>query len=231
MKKKLIVFTGAGVSADSGVSTFRDSDGLWEKHRIEDVCTHEAWLKNPKLVQDFYNARRKQLSEVQPNDAHKWIAEAEKYFDVTVITQNVDNLHERAGNKKVIHLHGELTKSRSSIDDDLIYDVEGWEIKMGDKCEKGSQLRPHIVFFGENVPNYDLALQLVQSADILLIVGTSLQVYPAAGLIYYTPNSSQIWVIDPKVDKINVANEVHYEIARAKDGVPKIIKQLINNLD
>lgn len=229
-RKHLVVFSGAGVSADSGVSTFRDGDGLWENHRIEDVCTADAWHKNPQLVLEFYNARRKQLYEVEPNNAHKWIVEAEKYFDVTVITQNVDNLHERAGSKKVVHLHGELVKCRSSIDSNLIYDVDGWEMKMGEKCENGSQLRPFIVFFGEDVPMYDKALDIVTSADILLIVGTSLQVYPAAGLINYTPPKSPIYLVDPKCSSISAPNQIYYEQAKAKDGVEKIIKQLIKEL-
>lgn len=226
-KKKLIVFSGAGVSADSGISTFRDGDGLWEQHRIEDVCTSEAWVKNPHLVLEFYNARRKQLLEVEPNSAHNWITEAEKHFDVTVITQNVDDLHERAGSTNVVHLHGELTKSRSSIDENSIYNVDGWEMKMGETCSKGSQLRPFIVFFGESVSMYEKALTIVKSADILLIVGTSLQVYPAAGLINYAPKECPIYVIDPKIDNVDIENPIFYEKSKAKDGVPKVIKNLI----
>lgn len=229
-RKHLVVFSGAGVSADSGVSTFRDGDGLWEKHRVEDICTADAWRRNQQLVLEFYNARRKQLFEVEPNNAHKWIVEAEKYFDVTVITQNVDNLHERAGSKKVVHLHGELVKCRSSVNPNLIYNVDGWEMKLGEKCEEGSQLRPFIVFFGEDVPMYDKALEIVTSADILLIVGTSLQVYPAAGLIHYAPSKSPIYVVDPKCSNISTPNPIFYEQSKAKDGVEKIIQQLINEL-
>ena len=229
-KKHLVVFSGAGVSADSGVSTFRDSDGLWENHRLEDVCTSEAWVRNPQLVLEFYNARRKQLLEVQTNPAHEWIKKAEEHFRVTVITQNVDNLHERAGSTKVVHLHGELTKCRSSQDENLIYDVDGWEMKMGDICELGSQKRPYIVFFGEGVPMYDKALEIVQDADILLIVGTSLQVYPAAGLIHYAPKSCPIYVVDPKIENISSNNTIFYEKAKAKDGVKKVIQQLISEI-
>lgn len=229
-KKHLVIFSGAGVSADSGVSTFRDSDGLWENHRLEDVCTADAWVRNPKLVLEFYNARRKQLFEVEPNNAHDWIAKAEEYFNVTVITQNVDNLHERAGSKNVIHLHGELVKCRSSVDVGLIYDVDGWEMKMEEVCEKGSQLRPHIVFFGENVPMYDKALEIIASAEIVLIVGTSLQVYPAAGLIHYTPQNTPIYIVDPKIDNISTKNPIFYERAKAKDGVEKVIRKLIKSI-
>lgn len=229
-KKHLVVFSGAGVSADSGISTFRDSDGLWENNKLEDVCTSDAWLRNPKLVLDFYNARREQLFEVMPNSAHEWIAKAEDYFNVTVITQNIDNLHERAGSKNIIHLHGELIKSRSSVDTELIYDVNGLNIKLGEKCEKGSQLRPHIVFFGENVPMYEKALEVISSAEIVLIVGTSLQVYPAAGLIHYVPQFVPIYVVDPNIDDISTENSIFYEKSRAKDGVKKIIKQLIKSI-
>ena len=229
-KKHLVVFSGAGVSADSGVSTFRDSDGLWENHKIEDVCTADALIKNPSLVLEFYNARRKQLFEVQPNSAHEWIKNAEECFEVTVITQNVDNLHERAGSSRVVHLHGELTKCRSSRKENLIYDVDGWEMKMGDLCEFGSQKRPYIVFFGEDVPMYEQALEIVQEADILIIVGTSLQVYPAAGLIHYAPSDCPIYVVDPKVENISTSNLVFYEKSKAKDGVEKVIRKLMSEI-
>ncbi|NLF43459.1 MAG: NAD-dependent deacylase, partial [Bacteroidales bacterium] len=178
--KKVVVLSGAGISAESGIKTFRDSDGLWENHNVNDVATPQAWKRNPELVQQFYNERRKQLSEVKPNDAHYALVKLEEKYDVQVITQNVDDLHERAGSSKVLHLHGELKKARSTKDENLIYDIKGWELKMGDLCEKGSQLRPHIVWFGEAVPMIDTAALLSSKADIFIVVGTSLNVYPAA---------------------------------------------------
>ena len=170
---KLVVLTGAGMSAESGINTFRDSDGLWENYRIEDVCTPEALARNPELVNDFYNQRRKQLYEVSPNSGHELLAELEPYFDIQIITQNIDDLHERAGSKQVLHLHGELKKVRSSKNPDLIYDLDGWELKSGTTCDDGSTLRPHIVFFGEAVPNIELATEMVRQADILVIIGIS----------------------------------------------------------
>jgi len=195
--KKLVVLTGAGISAESGISTFRDSGGLWDKYRIEDVATPEAWEKNPELVLDFYNQRRKQLLSCQPNEAHYLLVKLEKYFDVHIITQNIDDLHERAGSKNVLHLHGELRKAQSTIDPNLIYDIEGWELKLGDKCEKGSQLRPYVVWFGEPVPKIVEAEKITETADIFVIIGTSLKVYPAAGLLQFVPYNSPIFVIDP----------------------------------
>ena len=206
MKKKLVVLTGAGVSAESGIMTFRDSDGLWENHKVEDVAAIEGWYKNPELVLDFYNARRSQLATVRPNAAHFAIAELENDFDVTVITQNVDNLHERAGSTRVIHLHGELTKVRpentynemDGFSEASVFDIGTDSINIGDLAPNGAQLRPHIVWFGEAVPKIGQALDYVESADIMLIVGTSLQVYPAAGLYAFTKSSTPIYVIDPK---------------------------------
>ena len=203
MKKKLVVLTGAGVSAESGITTFRDSNGLWENYRVEDVATIDGWLKNPAQVLDFYNARRAQLATVKPNAAHFAIAELEKDFDVTVITQNVDNLHERAGSTRIIHLHGELTKVRpentcNEIDgfsESEVFDIGTDSIHLGDFAPNGSQLRPHIVWFGEAVPKIDMALDYVESADVMLIVGTSLQVYPAAGLYAYAKSSTPIYII------------------------------------
>ncbi len=226
-KKKLVVFSGAGVSAESGVATFRDSNGLWENHSLEEVCTADAWRKNPALVLEFYNARRKQLLEVEPNQAHSWIVKAEEYFDVVVVTQNVDNLHERAGSSNVVHLHGELVKCRSSVDRTFIKEVDGWEMKIGELCPRGSQLRPHIVFFGEDVPMYDMALNIVSQADILLVVGTSLQVYPAAGLLHYAPSSCPIYVVDPSVEKPHLKNELHMYQCSATEGVRLVIEKLI----
>ena len=206
MKKNLVVLTGAGVSAESGVSTFRDSDGLWEKHKVEDVASIEGWYRNPQLVLDFYNARRAQLFQVRPNSAHLAIAELEKEYKVTVVTQNVDNLHERAGSTKIIHLHGELTKvrpenccnDRDGYSEDTVFDIGADEINLGDMAPNGAQLRPHIVWFGEAVPKIEAAIEAVEAADILLIVGTSLQVYPAAGLYRYAKMGTPIYIIDPK---------------------------------
>lgn len=199
MKKKLVVLSGAGISAESGISTFRDSNGLWENHRIEDVASPEGFARNPKLVLDFYNLRRRQLKDVKPNLAHKILAELEQYFDVHIITQNVDDLHERAGSTKVIHLHGELKKVRSVKDETPIYDWEE-DCNLGDCDEKGNQLRPHIVWFGEMVPEMDRAVEIASGADIFIVIGTSMQVYPAAGLIHYVPKDCEIYIIDPNLE-------------------------------
>lgn len=206
MKKKLVVLTGAGVSAESGISTFRDSDGLWEQHKVEDVASIEGWYRNPALVLDFYNARRVQLPTVRPNSAHLDIAGLEADYEVTVVTQNVDNLHERAGSTKVIHLHGELTKvrpenccnDRDGYSEQTVFDIGSDPIHIGDLAPNGAQLRPHIVWFGEAVPKIEAAIDVVEAADILLIVGTSLQVYPAAGLYAYAKADTPIYIIDPK---------------------------------
>ena len=202
-RKKIVALTGAGISAESGISTFRDSGGLWEQYDVMEVASIEGWRKNPQLVQRFYNDRRKQLQEVEPNAAHRILAELEKDFDVTVVTQNVDNLHERAGSSKIIHLHGELTQARSSINPNLIVDVGYRPIEWGEKAPDGSQLRPHIVWFGEPVPMIETAVEKVAVADILLIIGTSLNVYPAAGLVGYADRKASIYLIDP--------NEVNYQ--------------------
>lgn len=206
MKKKIVVLTGAGVSAESGVSTFRDSDGLWEQHKVEDVASIEGWYRNPALVLEFYNARRAQLATVKPNAAHRAIAELENEYDVTVVTQNVDNLHERAGSTRIIHLHGELTKvrpenccnDRDGFSEETVFDIGQDSISLGDLAPNGAQLRPHIVWFGEAVPKIESAIDAVEAADILLIVGTSLQVYPAAGLYAYAKAGIPIYIIDPK---------------------------------
>ncbi len=195
--KRIVVLSGAGVSAESGLQTFRDSGGLWENHSIYDVATPEAWARDPETVQRFYNERRKQLLDVKPNAAHLALAELEDKFDVQIITQNVDDLHERAGSKNVLHLHGELRKSRSSVDANLCYDINGWEIRMGEKCEKGSQLRPHVVWFGEPVPMIERAAHYVSRADLVIVVGTSMEVYPAAGLVHSAGEGVPIIVIDP----------------------------------
>ena len=204
--KKIVVLTGAGVSAESGVSTFRDSDGLWENHKVEDVASIEGWYRNPSLVLDFYNARRAQLATVKPNAAHLAIAALEDEYKVTVVTQNVDNLHERAGSTKVVHLHGELTKvrpenccnDRDGYSEETVFDIGTDAIALGDLAPNGAQLRPHIVWFGEAVPKIEQAIDTVEAADILLIVGTSLQVYPAAGLYRYAGMDTPIYIIDPK---------------------------------
>lgn len=195
--KKIVVLTGAGVSKESGIETFRDSkESLWNNYKIEDVATIDAWRKNRELVLDFYNQRRSQLKEVEPNEAHFSISRLQENFDVEVVTQNVDNLHERAGSNKVLHLHGELTKVRSSLDETLVYDWHE-DCNIGDKCEKGSQLRPHIVWFGEMVPKLSEAAELVFNADIVIIVGTSFTVYPAASLMEYAKSDTQIYIVDP----------------------------------
>lgn len=214
--KKLVVLTGAGMSAESGIRTFREMGGLWEEYDVTEVATPEAWESNPELVQRFYNERRKQLLECEPNRGHTGLAELEKYFDVHIITQNVDDLHERGGSSKVLHLHGELKKAQSSADPNLVYEIEGWELKMGDVCEKGSQLRPHVVWFGEPVPAMIEAAQITSEADIFVVVGSSLNVYPAAGLMGYAPQHASLWLIDP-ADVIPPVSR-HVEIIKEKAG-------------
>ncbi len=196
--KNLIALTGAGVSAESGIPTFRDSNGLWEGHDVQQVATPEGWQANPALVLEFYNQRRKKALEVKPNRGHEILAALEKHYDVTIITQNVDNLHERAGSSRVIHLHGSLFESRSTMDESLVYPIDGWELNLGDCCEKGSQLRPNIVWFGEMVPMMEVAASYARQADIFLVVGTSMVVYPAAGLIHDVPFDAPKYIIDPK---------------------------------
>ncbi len=195
--KKIVVLTGAGISAESGIKTFRDADGLWEGHDIMEVASPEGFAKNPELVLDFYNKRRRQLADVLPNTAHYDLVKLEKIYEVHIVTQNVDDLHERAGSKNVIHLHGELLKSRNTFDTDKIYDCNE-DIKIGDTCKMGFQLRPHIVWFGEAVPMLEKAIEIVSDCDILVIIGTSMQVYPAASLIDYIPIETPIYFIDPK---------------------------------
>lgn len=214
------------MSADSGVSTFRDADGLWEQHRIEDVCTPEAWARNPQLVLDFYNARRAQLDTVEPNAGHRAVAELEQWFEqVVVVTQNVDDLHERAGSRHIIHLHGELRKARSERNPNLIVSAAG-PTHLGDKAPDGAQLRPHIVFFGEAVPEYERALAEVRDADLFLVIGTSLAVYPAAGLIYQLRADVPVWLIDPKPARVTIPNPLTVVAQGAAQGVPPLVKQL-----
>lgn len=224
--QKLVVLTGAGVSAESGIRTFRDSNGLWENHDIMEVASPEGWRKNRSLVQDFYNQRRRQARECQPNDAHLILARLENHFDVQIITQNVDDLHERAGSTQVLHLHGELTKAQSSLDPSLVYPLEHWEIKEGDKCEKGSQLRPFIVWFGEAVPMMVPAMKIARTADIFLVLGTSMQVYPAASLIDYVPRQAKKFLIDPQVPDFRLGTEVTVIQEKATAGM-KILEEIL----
>jgi NAD-dependent deacetylase len=226
--KTLVIFTGAGMSAESGVSTFRDAGGLWEQHRIEDVASPEAFRRNPELVLRFYNERRKQLLTVQPNRGHIGLKELEEHFNVQIITQNVDNLHERAGSSNVLHLHGELMKVRSTGPGAEVYDIhpEKIELNIGDKCPKGYQLRPHIVWFGEAVPEIENAIRIVEKADILAIIGTSMKVYPAAGLINYAPSGIPIYLIDP--NEVNVyAQNVTVIRKGASEGVEELKKLIL----
>ena len=225
MKKKLVVLSGAGISAESGVKTFRDSNGLWENHRIEDVASFEGFQKNPQMVLDFYNARRKQLREVEPNNAHLILAEFEAFFDVEIITQNVDDLHERAGSTKITHLHGELLKVRP-IDSET--EILQWkeDLNVGDCNAKGIQLRPHIVWFGEMVPEMEKAIKLTAEAGIFLIIGTSMQVYPAAGLINYVPPSCEVFVIDPNLENMYAKYENFFKTS-ATEGIKKLRELLL----
>lgn len=229
-KKKLVVFTGAGISAESGIKTFRDAGGLWEEFRIEDVATFEAWQNNQRLVLDFYNQRRKQVMEASPNAAHLFVAELQKKFDVQVVTQNVDDLHERAGSKKVLHLHGEIMKARSTVDPSLIYQLDHWELKTGDKCEKGSQLRPHIVWFGEMVPEMEKANALAEKADLFVVIGTSLNVYPAAGVLNFVPPFVPTWLLDPGEFRLDYVKEFRHIRQTAVLGVEELRRQLMKHL-
>ena len=224
--KKLVALTGAGISAESGIPTFRDSGGLWEGYRVEDVATPEGWRKNPVMVLEFYNQRRKKALEVKPNRGHEILAELEKDFDVTIVTQNVDNLHERAGSSRVIHLHGSLFESRSTLDENLIYPISGWELNWGDHCEKGSQLRPHIVWFGEMVPMMEVAGEIASQADIFLVVGTSMVVYPAAGLIDYVPMDVPKFIIDPKIPDVRPMPQIHFIAKKASTGMEEMLERL-----
>ena len=233
MKKRIVVFTGAGVSADSGISTFRDSDGLWANYRIEDVCTPEALRNNRQQVIEFYNMRRRESLEKLPNAGHIAIAEMEQWADVCVVTQNVDNLHEQAGSTRVVHLHGELMKLRSERNPELIYDInEGWEQELDARGEDGALLRPHIVFFGESVPMFDTACKIVESADILIVVGTSLAVYPAASLVYYVRDRKvPIYLVDPgNPDTAMIRNPLTHIKERGAVGVPQLLARLKDEL-
>ncbi len=228
MKPKLIIITGAGISAESGIKTFRDSNGLWKQYRFEEVASPEAWEKHPDVVLEFYNQRRKQLFEVEPNEAHKALVKLESKFDVKIITQNVDDLHERAGSSNVIHLHGELKKARSTVDPALIYELKDWELKIGDLCEKGSQLRPDIVWFGEPVPMMYDAIKFVKEADFLLVIGTSLAVYPAAELVNHAKTVIPKYYIDPKAHKIPKVKNLKIINEKATIGVPALVSGLLS---
>lgn len=225
MIKKLVVLSGAGISAESGVKTFRDSNGLWENHRIEDVASPEGFQRNPQMVLDFYNARRKQLQDVEPNEAHLLLAKLEEYFEVHIITQNVDDLHERGGSSRIIHLHGELKKARP-IDSESEIIVWEKDLNLGDLNSKGVQLRPHIVWFGEMVPEMDQAVKIAETADIFLVIGTSMQVYPAASLIQFIPDHCEVFVIDPNLDQNFLAAD-HFLKTSATDGMRKLIEILL----
>lgn len=224
---KIAVLTGAGVSAESGIKTFRDSDGLWEGHDVMEVASPEGFQRNPAAVLEFYNQRRRQLLTVQPNAAHKALAELEKDHEVTIITQNVDDLHERAGSTNVIHLHGELLKARSIADENLIMDWKD-DLNLGDCCDNNNQLRPHIVWFGEMVPMIEVAAEIVEKADAIIIVGTSMQVYPAAGLMQYAKPGASIYFVDPK-PSISESTRITVFAENASIGVPKVVKALSKN--
>ena len=231
MKPKIVVFTGAGVSADSGISTFRDSDGLWANYRIEEVCTPEALSTNRAKVVEFYNMRRKESLTKRPNDGHLAIASMEEWADVEVVTQNVDNLHEQAGSKFVLHLHGELMKLRSERNPNLVYPIEGWEQSLDARAEDGALLRPYIVFFGESVPMFEPACEVVSRADILIVVGTSLAVYPAASLVHYVRPNVPIYLVDPGTpDTRLIRNPLTHIKERGAVGVPQLLKQLKDEL-
>ncbi len=220
--KKLVVLSGAGMSAESGIPTFRDMGGLWEKYDVTEVASPQAWHSNPELVLRFYNERRKKLLESKPNRGHEILAELEKDFKVEIVTQNVDDLHERAGSTNVLHLHGELRKVRSTKNPNLVHQLDGWELKMGDLCQEGSQLRPHIVWFGESVPLLSVADEIVSSADILVVVGTSLNVYPAAGLINSVQHNTPIYVIDPGQPNVSASDRITIIKKGASEGLEEL---------
>ena len=225
--QQLVILTGAGMSSESGIRTFREAGGLWEEHDVTEVASPMGWWKNQALVLRFYNERRKQLAGCNPNAGHTGIAALEKHFDVHIITQNIDNLHERAGSTRIVHLHGELTKARSTTDPSLIYDIGYNDINPGDQCEKGSQLRPHIVWFGEAVPMMDEATRITATADIFVVIGSSLNVYPAAGLIGFAPENASLWLIDPNDVYLTANRRVKIIKEKASDGVAILTDRLI----
>lgn len=222
--KNIVVFTGAGISAESGLKTFRASDGLWEEHRIEDVATPEAWRRDPALVLEFYNQRRRGVLQAQPNAAHRALAQLEAAANVQIVTQNIDDLHERAGSSQVLHLHGEIMYARSSADDSLLYETQGRDIAIGDRCELGSQLRPHVVWFGEAVPMFERAIALAAEADIFLVVGTALAVYPAASLLQFVPASAEKYIVTLDLSE-PPRRDFTWLQEKATEGVPKLVAQ------
>ena len=226
--KKIIVLTGAGISAESGLKTFRDSGGLWEGYEVTEVATPQAWAGNQKLVLEFYNQRRKQAYEAEPNAGHKALAALQESFEVKIITQNIDALHEKAGNTSVLHLHGEISKARSTVDPSLIYDLDSWELKEGDMCEKGSQLRPHIVWFGEAVPMMEPAVEITNQADIFIVAGTSLVVYPAASLLDFVRPEVPKFIVDPKIPQVSTAENMFFYEEPASTGLVKVKEVLLN---
>ncbi len=228
-KERLVILTGAGISAESGIKTFRDSNGLWEEHDVMDVASIDGWHKNPALVLDFYNQRRRQLKSVKPNAAHTILAELEQHFEVSIITQNVDNLHEQAGSTNVLHLHGELTKACSSRDRSLIYDIGYDDITLGQTADDNSQLRPYIVWFGEAVPLIPVAAEIVSSADYFAVIGTSLNVYPAAGLVDYCKTGTSVFLIDPNNVGVRMGNRLTVIKEKASVGVKKMRELLLEN--
>ncbi|WBA42683.1 SIR2 family NAD-dependent protein deacylase [Hymenobacter canadensis] len=228
-KKKIVALTGAGISAESGLATFRGSDGLWEGHRIEDVATPEGWAANPELVLEFYNQRRAAARAAQPNAGHLALAALEREFEVVVVTQNVDDLHERAGSSHIIHLHGKLLEARSSRFEHLVYPMATDRIELGELCTKGHQLRPNIVWFGEAVPLMEHAMEEAATADIFLVVGTSLQVYPAAGLVSYAPASCPVYIIDPSRPPVSARRNLHFITEPASTGVPRLATELMGH--
>jgi NAD-dependent deacetylase len=222
MKKSLVVLSGSGISAESGIPTFRDAGGLWEGYRVEDVATPEAWHKDKALVLEFYNQRRKKALDVKPNRGHEVLVELEACFDVTVVTQNVDDLHERAGSSRVIHLHGSLFESRSTLDENLVYPIHGSELNLGDKCERGSQLRPNIVWFGEAVPLMEKVAHLASICEIFVVVGTSMVVYPAAGLLDYAPRFAPKFIVDPTTPAVRAYPNLTFIQEKASTGMEKL---------
>ena len=226
--KRLIVLSGAGMSADSGLKTFREMGGLWETYDVYEVASPQGWSRDRSLVLRFYNERRKGLLEAQPNNGHIGLTKLEANFQVHIITQNIDDLHERAGSSRILHLHGEIRKSRSTVDPDLVYDIEGWELNEGDLCEKGSQLRPHVVWFGEAVPAIEEAAAIVKKAEIFLIIGTSMNVYPAAGLINFVPQGVPVYIIDPNEVSVPDYPDIHIIRKRASEGIEDLINELCN---
>ena len=227
--KNIVVLTGAGISAESGLKTFRDSNGLWEGYNIEDVATPQAWQRNPQLVQDFYNMRRRDVLKAQPNAAHYALAQLEEKHNVTIITQNIDDLHERAGSTSVLHLHGIITRSQSSINPELTYPIDGWQLRMDEVCELGSPLSAHVVWFGEDVPMIEKAAAMCANAELFILSGTSLAVYPAAGLIHYVRSGVKKYIIDPKIPDVDRLTNVIKIRVKASVGLPQLVDKLIKD--